>query len=439
VSIKSVVSRTFGSLAIYNYRLFWFGQLISLSGTWMQTTAQAWLVLELTNSPVALGTVTFLQFLPITLLTLFGGVLADRLPKREVLLITQSVSAVQAYLLAVLVLTHRIELWQIYVLAVLLGIVNAFDNPTRQAFVSELVGKNRLQNAVALNSSLFNAARIVGPALAGIVITAVGIGPTFLLNGLSFLPVIGGLMLMRPEGFYPADRPEQGNVLQQLWEGIQYAARTPKIFLVLLTMAIVGTFGYNYTTILPLLAKYVLGAGAEGLGILTSAVGIGSLAAALAFASARRTSLAVLLGAGLVFSILLVLVGFSRWLPVTLVLLVLMGAIGIIYTASSNTSLQLRSPGALRGRVMSFYFLLFAGTTPIGGFLVGVLTARIGVQPTIILMGGICVVGVALASLYAWLTQSGSSEPPMTRYRLPELTSVSDSFERARPETESYP
>jgi MFS family permease len=427
VSIKSVVSRTFGSLAVYNYRLFWFGQLISLSGTWMQTTAQAWLVLELTDSPVALGTVTFLQFLPITLLTLFGGVFADRLPKRGVLLITQSVSAVQAYLLAVLVFTGRVELWQIYVLALVLGIVNAFDNPTRQAFVSELVGKNRLQNAVALNSSLFNAARIVGPALAGIVITAVGIGPAFLLNSLSFLPVIGGLLLMRPEGFYPADRPEQGKVFRQLWEGIQYAVRTPKVFLVLLTMAIVGTFGYNYTTILPLLAKYVLGTGAEGLGILTSAVGIGSLAAALAFASARRTSLAVLLGAGLVFSILLVLVGFSRWLPITLALLVLMGAVGIIYTAGSNTSLQLRSPGALRGRVMSFYFLLFAGTTPIGGFLVGVLTARIGVQPTIILMGSICATGVALASLYAWLTQSGSSEPPMTRDQTLQLTSVSES------------
>jgi MFS family permease len=427
VSIKSLVSRTFGSLAVYNYRLFWFGQLISLSGTWMQTTAQAWLVLELTNSPVALGTVTFLQFLPITLLTLFGGVFADRLPKREVLLITQSVSAVQAYLLAVLVLTGRIELWQIYVLALVLGIVNAFDNPTRQAFVSELVGKNRLQNAVALNSSLFNAARIVGPALAGIVITAVGIGQAFLLNGLSFLPVIGGLLLMRPEGFYPADRLEQGNVLRQLWEGVQYAVRTPKIFLVLLTMGIVGTFGYNYTTILPLLAKYVLGTGAEGLGILTSAVGIGSLAAALAFASARRTSLAVLLGAGLVFSILLVLVGLSRWLPITLVLLVLMGAVGIIYTASSNTSLQLRSPGALRGRVMSFYFLLFAGTTPIGGFLVGVLTARIGVQSTIILMGGICLLGVALASLYAWLTMSGPSEPPVARDEPLQLTSVPES------------
>src|SRR5271165_1273898 len=180
MDIKQQMGRTFGSLAVYNYRLFWLSQLISLSGTWMQTTAQAWLVLKLTDSPVALGTVVLLQFLPITLLTLFGGVFADRLPKRGVLFWTQAIAAVQAFVLAGLVLTGTEQLWEIYVLAVLLGTVNAFDNPTRQAFVSELVGKDRLQNAVALNSSLFNTARIVGPALAGIVITFIGIGPAFL-------------------------------------------------------------------------------------------------------------------------------------------------------------------------------------------------------------------------------------------------------------------
>ncbi|MGO8949152.1 MAG: MFS transporter [Ktedonobacterales bacterium] len=411
--IKSLASRTFGSLAVYNYRLFWFGQLISLSGTWMQTTAQGWLVLKLTNSPLALGTVTLLQFLPITLLTLFGGVLADRVPKRQVLLVTQSVSALQACLLAALVLSGTIQLWQIYLLALLLGTVNAFDTPTRQAFVSELVGKDHLQNAVALNSSLFNAARIIGPALAGIVIAAIGIGPAFLFNGLSFFPVIAGLLLMRPASFYPSDRPQRGKVFVQLGEGIRYAVQTPKVFLVLLTMAVVGTFGYNYTTILPLLAKYVLQAGAEGLGLLTSAVGVGSLVAALAFASATRTSQRLLLGAGFVFSVLLVLVGLSRWLPLTLALLVLMGASGIIYTASSNTSLQLGAPGELRGRVLSLYFLLFAGTTPIGGFLVGVLTEKMGVQPTIVLMGSICVLGVVAAMVYAWRTRLVSSHQPL--------------------------
>jgi MFS family permease len=406
MNLSSRLSHTFDSLSIYNYRLFWFGQLISLSGTWMQTTAQAWLVLKLTNSPVALGTVTFLQFVPITILTLFGGVLADRLPKRTVLLFTQSVAMLQAFLLAILVMTNSVQLWQVYLLALLLGIVNAFDNPTRQAFVSELVGKNYLQNAIALNSSLFNTARVIGPALGGVVISIVGIGQAFLFNAISFLPVIVGLLLMRSGEFYDTERSRRGNIFRQVAEGIQYAVRTPKVFLILLTMAIVGTFGYNYGTILPLLARYVLNAGAVGLGILTSAVGIGSLAAALGVASARRISEVTLLSAGFIFSVLLILVGISSWLPLTLILLIFMGAVGIVYTASSNTGLQLNTPGELRGRVMSLYFLLFAGTTPIGGFLIGVLAARLGVQPAITLMGAICTIGVVAASGYAWQNRS---------------------------------
>ena len=402
MNISTRFRRTFSSLTVYNYRLFWGGQLISLSGTWMQTTAQAWLVLKITNSSVALGTVILLQFLPITLLTLFGGVFADRFPKRRLLFVTQTIAAVQAFVLAALVLTDTVQLWQIYGLAVLLGIVNAFDNPTRQAFVSDLVGKDHLQNAVALNSSLFNTARIIGPALGGIIISVVGIGQAFLFNGLSFIPVILGLAVMRQRDFFLSEQPQRANVFRQVGEGIRYAVQTPKVFLILLTMAVVGTFGYNYNTILPLLAKYVLNAGATGLGLLTSAVGVGSLIAALAVASARRTSETVLLGAGFIFSLLLIAVGFSSWLPLTLVLLLLMGAIGIVYTASSNTNLQLTTPGALRGRVMSLYFLLFAGTTPIGGFLVGVLSARFGVQPTIILMGTLCALGVVGASIYAW-------------------------------------
>jgi MFS family permease len=402
MDLSSRFSHTFDSLTVYNYRLFWFGQLISLSGTWMQTTAQAWLVLKLTNSPVALGTVTFLQFLPITVLTLFGGVLADLFPKRSVLIGTQVVAALQAMVLAALVLTNTVQLWHIYLLALLLGTVNAFDTPTRQAFVSELVGKNYLQNAIALNSSLFNTARIIGPALGGMIISIVGIGETFLLNCISFSPVIVGLFFMHPNEFYITEHHHRGNIFRQVGEGIRYAVRTPNVFLIMLTMAIVGTFGYNYNTILPLLAKYVLDAGAFGLGLLTSSVGIGALIAALGMASAKRISESMLLGAALLFSILLFLVGFSSWLPLTLILLVLMGAIGIVYTASSNTQLQISTPGELRGRVMSLYFLLFAGTSPIGGFLIGVLAAKLSVQPAIILMGVICSVGVLAISGYAW-------------------------------------
>lgn len=393
------VSQTFSSLAIYNYRVFWLGQLISLSGTWMQTTAQAWLVLKLTNSPLALGTVTMLQFLPVTLLTLFGGVLADRLPKRAVILCTQSVAALQALLLAALVLSHVVQLWQVYALAFLLGLVNAFDNPTRQAFVVEMVGQEHLQNAVALNSSLFNAARIIGPAMGGIVISAVGIGQAFLFNGLSFLPVIAGLLLMRSREFFAVPRPARGNVFGQLAEGVRYAWATPEVRLILIAVATLGTFGYNFSTILPLITRFVLHAGAVDLGLLTSAMGVGSLAAALGVAAARRTSLSALLGAAALFSMLLILVGFSTWLPLTLSLLVVLGVTSIIFSASANTRLQLAAPPTLRGRVMSLYFLLFAGTTPIGGLLVGVLAARLGVQPAVIVMGAICLAGVGGAGL----------------------------------------
>ncbi|MBA3824056.1 MAG: MFS transporter [Ktedonobacterales bacterium] len=404
MSIPQRMGRTFDSLSIYNYRLFWFSQLISVSGTWMQTTAQAWLVLKLTNSSVALGTVVLLQFLPVTVFTLFGGVLADRLPKRAVLLGTQSVAAVQALLLAILVITNTVQLWQIYGLALLLGIVNAFDTPTRQSFVSELVGPARLPNAVALNSTLFNAARIVGPALGGIIISVVDIGQAFLFNAISFVPVLAALLLMRAAEFHASARPARGNIFRQVGEGIRYAVRTPSVLIILLTMAVVGTFGYNYNTILPLLAKYVLHAGATGLGLLTSAVGIGSLVAALVVAATHQATQRVLLAAAFIFSLLLMAIGFSPSLPLTLVLLVLMGIAGIVYTASSNSNLQMNTPGPLRGRVMSLYILLFMGTTPIGGFLVGVLSARIGVQPTIVLMGAICLVGVVAACGYAWLS-----------------------------------
>ena len=409
MNVPTRIGRTFDALSIYNYRVFWLGQLISISGTWMQTTAQAWLVLKLTNSPVALGTVTLLQFLPITLLTLFGGVFADRLPKRAVLLCTQSVAMAQALVLAVLVMTGTVHLWQIYGLALLLGIVNAFDNPTRQAFVSELVGTDHLQNAVALNSSLFNAARVVGPALGGVVIATLGLGQTFLLNGLSFLPMLGGLLIMRARDFRPTAHPRSGNVFRQVGEGIRYAIGAPDVLVIMLTMAVVGTFGYNYNTILPLLARYALHANALGLGLLTSAVGVGSLAAALAVAARRSTSEQTLLGAALVFSALLVLVGLSSWLPATMVLLGAMGVSGIVFTTGANTRLQMNTPAELRGRVLSLYFLLFAGTTPIGGFLVGALAARVGVSTTVVVMGTLCLVGVVAATVYAWRTRAARS------------------------------
>lgn len=401
MNISRRLGRTFDSFAVFNYRVFSFGQIISLCGTWMQTTAQGWLVLKLTNSAVALGTVVGLQYLPIALFTLFGGVLADRLPKRTVLLGTQSLAALQAALLATLVLSNRVQLWQVYALALLLGLIQAFDSPTRQAFVSELVGRDRLQNAVALNSTIFNTARIVGPALAGIVISVIGIGQAFLFNTLSFLPVIAALLLLRTGELHVSARPARENVFRQVGQGIRYAVRTPSLFIILLALAIIGTLGYNYPIFLPLLARFVLHAGAAGLGLLTSAVGLGALAGAVVMASARSATQRRVLVAGFLFSVLLISVGLSHFLPLTLLLLASMGGAGIVYTSSTNTRLQTQTPGPLRGRVMSLFLLLGAGTTPVGGLIVGVFSAWFGVQPTIVLMGLGCLVGVIAVVAYA--------------------------------------
>src|SRR6476660_2685495 len=248
-------AQTFRALRNRNYRLYYIGQSISLCGTWMQTIAQAWLVLQITDSKVALGTVTMLQFLPITIFVLFAGVIADRVPKRNFILVTQALAMSQAVVLTVLVVSGRIELWQVYVLAFVLGLANAFEQPTRQAFVVEMVGKEDLMNAVALNSGMFNAARLVGPAIGGFVIATVGVKAAFLLNGVSFIPVIVGLLLMNTSKFYKMNRcPDQGRVhpSAELKEGLSYAFRTPAVLLIVILVGIIGTFGYNFTVMLPL-------------------------------------------------------------------------------------------------------------------------------------------------------------------------------------------
>ncbi len=401
----------FIALSVRNFRLFWFGQLISLSGTWMQTVGQAWLVLNLTQSPFAVGTVTTLQFLPITLLVLFGGVFADRVPKRRFLVVTQTAAMLQALALAVLITTGTVRLWHVYLLATALGITNAFDNPTRQAFVPEMVGKDLVPNAVPLNSTLFNAARIVGPAIGGITIALVGVAGTFYLNAASFIPVIIALMMMRPAELFPVEKG-RGRMFTQLREGLDFAFRTPQVLLILILMAFVGTFGYNFSTALPLLARFVLHVGSIGFGAMTATLGVGSLLAALAIAYTRRAGEKQILIGGGVFSLLLILVGLSHWYALTLFLLMLMGVSGIIFTASANTRLQLLSPGHLRGRIMSLYVLLFAGTTPLGAFLLGNVAERLGVQQAIVLFGILSATGVALSVLYRLRSAGGSVAAP---------------------------
>ncbi len=391
---------TFRSLRNYNYRLFYFGQMLSLTGTWMQTIGQAWLVLDITHSPLALGTVTMLQFLPVSLLVLFGGVLADKAPKRRLLVATQTVAMAQAFVLAYLTWSGLIALWHIYVLAATLGLTNAVDNPTRQAFVVDMVGRDDVTNAVALNSSLFNAARLVGPAVGGVIIAVVGVAATFFINGVSFVAVIIGLLLIKPHLLNPAPKSERGHVLEQLGEGIRYSLRTPTILFILILMAFVGTFGYNFTVVLPLLARNVLHVGSIGFGTMTSAMGVGSLVAALALATLGKASRQTLLIGATAFTILLAAVAASQWFALTLVLLVVLGAASITFTATANSSLQMIAPDRLRGRVMSLYALLLLGSTPTGGELTGFMAEHIGVRLTVGTEAAICAVGIVAALAY---------------------------------------
>lgn len=402
---------TFAALSVRNFRLFWLGQLISVSGTWMQSIGQAWLVLTLTQSPFAVGTVTTLQFLPITLLVLFGGVFADRVPKRSFLVGTQTAAMLQALVLGVLVTTGAVRIWHIYLLALALGVNNAFDNPTRQAFVPEMVGRELVTNAVALNSTLFNAARIVGPAIGGITIATIGMDGTFYLNAASFIPVIIALMLMRPAELFPVAKG-QGRMFQQLGEGISFAYHTPQIMLILLVMFFVGTFGYNFSTALPLLADFVLHVGSVGFGVMTAVLGVGSLLAALAIAYTRRAGeIQILVAAGM-FSVLFMLIGLSPWYALTLPLLVVLGFAAITFSASANTRLQLLAPGHLRGRIMSLYVLVFAGTTPIGAFLLGNAAEKMGVQKAVVLFGLLSALGVVVGGAYrARHMRSNGTEP----------------------------
>lgn len=392
--------RGFRALRARNYRLFWVGQLFSLTGSWMQTTAQAWLVLQLTRSPFALGLVATLQFLPVTLLSLFGGVIADMMPKRTLLRVTQTAGLVQAAVFGALVATGAIQLWHVYVLAAAQGIINAIDNPTRQAFATELVDREDMVNAVALNSMQFNSARIVGPALAGIMIAWIGIAPALFINALSFVAVLIALAMMDPGSFRAVAPKERLPVGQNIMAGLSYSWRTPAVLIVLLVVGMVGTFGYNFTVVLPLLAGFVLHTDAAGFGALSSFLGAGSLAGAVATAYTRQVTLRrLLIGAG-AFSLIFGALAFSPYYALSAALLLALGFAGVTFGTTANSLIQLTVPDELRGRVMGLYVLLFMGSTPIGSFFIGTLSSVIGVMPTLLICAVLCGLGVIGALVY---------------------------------------
>lgn len=401
----------FRALRIRNFRLLWSGQLISQIGSWMQTTAQAWLVLELTQSPFALGFVSTLQFLPFTLLSLFGGLIADRFPKRRLLIGTQIFGLIQALIFAMLVASGRIEIWHVYMLAVLQGITNAIDNPVRQAIAVEVVGKDDLVNAVGLNSMQFNLARIIGPAAAGFVIGWLGTGNGTALvlftNAASFTAALAGLALMNPAEFFARSRrPSGGNPFQQLREGFSYAWHTPVVLLALLVVAFIGTFGYNFNTVLPLLAKFVLNTDAQGFGLLSAAFGVGSLLGALRTVFTNNVTVRQLLLASASFSVILALLAVAPVFVLALLLLATLGIAGVTFGTTANSLVQLNVPDELRGRVMSLYVLLFIGSTPVGSFLIGSLSDRVGVEATLLICAGLCAIGVVAALAYWRRVQS---------------------------------
>lgn len=376
--------RAFLALRHRNYRLFWFGQMISLIGTWMQTTGQAWLVLELTHSPWQLGLVGALQFLPVLLFSIFGGVFADRWPKRSVLLTTQSLAMLQAALLWLLIVSGTIQIWQIYILALMLGLTNSLDMPTRQAFVVEMVGRENLPNAVALNSSLFNLARIVGPGLGGVIIALSGVTMLFLLNSLSFIAVLTGLFMIDVRHLHA--QPGRSTVpagrlgtWQSLREGLIYVWSTSSVRLVILMIGLISLFGINFNVVLPLFATDVLHSGAIGFGFLSSAFGAGALASALwlAWGNAQPNIRRLLIGA-LIFCCLLALFASSPLYPLSLALIACVGFSQVAFTALANTTVQTVAPDHLRGRVMSVYMLCFAGSVPLGNLLVGWLAGLVG-------------------------------------------------------------
>ncbi|SRR5579884_1148719 len=397
---RARLATTFRALRNRNYRLFWSGQLVSLTGGWMQRTAMAWLVIQVTDSPLALGTVTMLQFLPMLLFALVGGVVADRFPKRRVLIGTQVGIAVQATALAVLVGSGTVQLWQLYLFAVVQGLFNAVDNPTRNAFAMELVGPDDLANAVALNSGNFNLSRILGPAAGGVLIGTVSIAACFWLNAVSYLPVVVALIRMRPAEFYDVPPPARGSVARQLAEGLGYVLRTPSVFGLFVVIWALGAFGFNFLTFLPLLARYVYDAGAEGYGLLSSCLGFGSLLAVLIVASRQRVTRREMLLAAACFTGVLGLIAVTPWYPLAAALLVVQGIMSIAFSATAQTILQYAAPGQLRGRVMSLYTVLFAGMTPLGAIVVGGLSESFSVRTALLVAVSLCGLGTLAAWLY---------------------------------------
>jgi MFS family permease len=426
--VSSALRRSLNSLEVPNYRRYFAGQLISLSGTWMQTVAAIWVVLSLTGSGVAVGLTTALQFLPMLLFGAWGGLIADRMSKRRLLIGTQALMAIPAVGLFAVTATGAVAPWMVYLAVFSMGLVNAVDNPTRQSFVIEMVGPERVVNAVSLNSVIVQAARIVGPALAGVTIAAFGVVPCFALNALTFVAMILALWRMDPERLRAAPvAPRERGAIRA---GLRYVLATPELAVPLALMALVGTLGFNFQVVLPLLAKFSFGGGALAYAALVSAMAVGSIAGALVNGAHGRTGPRLIAGGALAFGLLALLSGAMPTLALEVPFLAGLGAAAVTFAATINSSLQLAVSPEMRGRVMALYSVVFLGSTPIGAPIAGWLSESY--DPRVALMlAGISGLSAAWAAR-VWLTRlrergaggKGSADtprfcPPTPSPRLP--------------------
>lgn len=409
--MSPAITTTFRSLKVRNYRLFASGQVISLSGTWAQRVAQDWLVLELShNSGVALGITTGLQFLPMLLFGLYGGVLADRYDKRRLLIWAQVAMGVLALVLGLLDLTGLVALWQVYALAFGLGLASVIDTPVRQAFVVEMVGPDDLPNAVSLNSATFNVSRILGPAVAGVAISHIGTAPVFLANAATYVAVVVGLVAIRRSDLFDVHRVARAK--GQLRAGLTYVRSDPKLYVPIALIAVIGMFGLNFQITLALIAKQTFHMGAGSYGALSAMLATGSLLGALA--SARRStppSMRILFGSALAFGICEVLTGLAPTYFLMAVLLVPTGAAVLTFTTTANATVQLASAPHMRGRVMALYVLVFLGGTPIGAPVIGAVAEVLGPRSSLLIGGVVSAAAAAVAGLYL-ARVSASSSPP---------------------------
>ena len=386
--------------------MFFSGQVISWTGTWVEWVAQGWLVLQLTGSGFGLGLVAAVQWLPVLLLGAWAGVVADRFDKRKVLIVTNVGAGLLSLILGLVTVAGIVTLWFVILIAVLLGVLTAIDNPTRQTFTLEMVGRDRITNAVSLNTATFTTARVIGPAVAGFMIAGVGIGECFLLNAASFVPVTFALLFMNKGELNPTERVAQKP--GQVREGLRYAASVPVLKTLLILMAVMGTLQYNFQVILPVLAKETFSGGPEILGLLGAVLGIGMFTGSLTNAALGKPTRTMLLGAGFALGSLTILLALAPSVWVAAVLLVPLGAASMSFLATMNPTLQLNSSDEMRGRVMALYFVLFLGSTPIGAPIVGWVTETFNARVALAL-GGIasilaCTYG--LVALDAWPAQS---------------------------------